>query len=119
MRPPTTNDEAGVLVITFDDPNALNDGRSDGFRQSIYEVVEARPNPQVAADLGPVDYLSSSGVAVLVGLKRRVEAHNGKLVLFQLHPYVQDVLRITRLTQFFTIADDRPTALAALSPPPA
>lgn len=119
MRPPTTSDEAGILVITFDDPNSLNDGRSDAFRQSIYELVESRSNPHVAADLGPVDYLSSSGVAVLVGLKRRVDAHNGKLVLFQLHPYVQDVLRITKLSNFFTITPDRTSAVAALSTPSA
>lgn len=115
MRPPTSSEEAGVLVITFDDPQGLNDGRSDAFRLALYELVEDLEQPRVAADLGPVDYLSSSGVAILVGLKRRVDAKQGKLVLFQLHPYVQDVLRITKLVQFFTISPDRPSALAALS----
>ncbi|HEV3162934.1 MAG TPA: STAS domain-containing protein [Isosphaeraceae bacterium] len=119
MRPPTTSDEAGILVITFDDPNSLNDGRSDAFRQSIYQVIDDRPNGQVAADLSPVEYLSSTGLAVLIGLKRRVEAQNGKLVLFQLHPYVQDVLRITKLSQFFTITPSRESALALLSTPSA
>jgi anti-anti-sigma factor len=115
MRPLTTSEEGGVLILTFDDPNGLNDGRSDAFRQSVYELVLSRQQPKVAADLGPVDYLSSSGVAVLVGLKRRVDSQNGRLVLFQLHPYVHDVLRVTKLTQYFTIANDRAAALAALT----
>jgi anti-sigma B factor antagonist len=119
MRPPTTSEEAGILVVTFDDPNALNDGRSDAYRQSIYQLIDARTSPQIVADLGPVDYLSSSGVALLVGLKRRTDAHQGKLVLAQLHPYVLDVLRVTKLNQLFQIAEDRASALALLSSPSA
>jgi anti-sigma B factor antagonist len=119
MRPPTTSEDGGVLVITFDDIAALNDGRSDGFRQAIYEIVQSRQRPLIGADMGPIDYLSSSGVALLVGLKRRVDAQNGTLVLYHLHPYVQDVLRVTKLTQLFTITPDRQSAFALLSPSPA
>jgi anti-anti-sigma factor len=119
MNPPTTSDEGGVLVITFDDPAGLNDGRSDAFRQSIYELVQTRPQPKIAADLSPVDYLSSSGLAALVGLKRRVDAQQGRLVLFQLHPYVHDVLRVTKLTQYFVITSDRASAIASLAAQPA
>jgi anti-sigma B factor antagonist len=119
MRPPTTSEEGGILVVTFDDPSGLNDGRADAFRQALYEVVQAQARPLVAADLGAIDYLSSSGVALLVGLKRRVDAHNGTLVLYHLQPYVYDVLRVTKLTQLFTIAPDRESAFALLSPSPA
>jgi anti-sigma B factor antagonist len=115
MRPPTSREEAGALVITFDDPAGLNDGRSDAFRQALYELVESYPTqPRVAADLSPVDYLSSSGVAVLVGLKRRVDAKQGQLVLCHLHPYVHDVLRVTKLHQLFTIVPDQAMALRQL-----
>jgi anti-sigma B factor antagonist len=119
MRPPTTSEEGGILVITFDDPNGVNDGRSDAFRQALYEIVEARPRPRVAADLAKVDYVSSSGLALLVGLKRRVDAHQGTLVLYHLQPYVHDVLRVTKLAQLFTITPDRESAFALLPPPPA
>ena len=116
MRPPTSREEAGVMIITFDDPAGLNDGRSDRFRQSLYELAMSRPTPRIAADLGPVDYLSSSGVASLVGLKRRIDAIDGQLVLFHLHPYVFDVLRVTKLHQLFAIAADQQSALDRLQP---
>ena len=119
MHPPTIDEESGHLVIRFDDPQAMNDGRSDVYRRSIYELVESRPNPQVAADLAPIDYLSSSGVALLVGLKRRVDAHQGRLVLFGLQPYVFDVLEVTRLIQLFQIVPDQSTALQLLGTPSA
>jgi anti-sigma B factor antagonist len=65
-----------------------------------------------------VDYLSSSGVAILVGLKRRIDMQHGKLVLFRLQPIVHDLLRVMRLDQYFTFADSEREALALLRPVP-
>ena len=93
----------------------------DGSKETVVQVVDLGPsNAQirkgVAIDLQRVDFLSSSGVAILVGLKRRVEQNHGKLVLFAVQPVVEDLLRIMRLTQYFTFAPDEATALTSLHP---
>jgi anti-anti-sigma factor len=112
IAPPPTSEEAGVVLIRFDDPIALNESRSDVFRRLVYEQVAARTRLGVVADMGAIDFLSSSGMTALVGLQRRVEAQQGKLVLCQLQPYVLDVLRLTNLTEYFSIATDRASAIA-------
>ena len=84
----------------------MNDFRSNSFRDALFETVQSRDENRVALDLGLVDFLSSSGVAILVGLKRRLDAKQGKLVLFRVQPVVQDLLRITRLTQYFAFANE-------------
>ena len=114
----STREDSDALIITIDEPAAINDFRSSAFRDALYEVVEARGEPRIAVDLGPVDYLSSSGVAILVGLKRRIEAQNGKLVLFRTQPIVLDLLRIMKLTQYFTFVETEADALASLRPLP-
>jgi len=119
VRPPQIREEAGVLLITLDDPAALNDGQSIGLRQPIYQAVQDRAAPRVAVDLREIDFLSSSGVALLIGLKRRVDQGLGRLVLFGLHPHVLDLFRIMRLVDVFAIADDQPAALELLPPIPA
>ena len=111
-------EEPDSVVVSIDDPNALNDFRSNSFRDTFYESVTGFEQKGVALDLGRVDFLSSSGVAILVGLKRRVEGKQGRLVLFAVQPVVQDLLRITRLTQFFTFAGDETDALSKLPPLP-
>jgi anti-anti-sigma factor len=111
-------EEPDALVVRIEDPAALNDFRSNSFRESLYDAVAGHDHHRVALDLGRVDFLSSSGVAILVGLKRRVEGSQGKLVLFAVQPVVQDLLRITRLSQFFTFASDEKQALAVLRPVP-
>ena len=119
MRPLKTRDEGGVLILTLEETAGVNDGQSDVYRQKVYEAVEDLTRPRVAVDLGPIDFLSSSGVALLIGLRRRVASAGGTLVLYRLHPYVQDLLKVMKIAPLFRIADDEAGALGMLSPTPA
>src|SRR5207249_729775 len=82
----TTHDESDVLVVKFETASGLNDFRNSALRDALYELVQARSEPLWAVDLHKVDYLSSSGVAILVGLQRRVEARQGKIVFYHVQP---------------------------------
>lgn len=110
----TTRDESDVLVVALTDPASLNDFRNTPVRDELLELVKTRDEPRLAFDMGKVDYLSSSGVAVLVGLKRRLDAGGGKLVFFRLQPVVLDLLRVMRLDRHLNIAEDEAQALASL-----
>ena len=114
----TTRQEPQGLVITLDDPAALNDFRSNAFRDALFQVVQPLDRPHVAVNLMAIDYLASSGIAILIGLKRRIDAQQGKLVLFSVHPLVLDLLRSMKLTQYFTFAESEGDALLALHPVP-
>ena len=114
----TTRDESDALIVQFETAAGLNDFRNNALRDALYELVQVRPEPYFAIDLQKVDYLSSSGVAILVGLKRRIEARGGKIVFYHIQPIVRDLLAVMKLDRFFTIADDEPQALASLRPIP-
>jgi anti-sigma B factor antagonist len=118
MSPFQTREVPDGLIITFDSPVPLNDFRSGTFREALYELILARTEPRVIVDLSAIDYLSSSGVAILVGLKRRVDQKNGKLVLCRVQPLVCDLLRVMRLNQYFTFANDEAEAQALMRPVP-
>ena len=118
MSPFSLREEPDALVITVDEAAALNDFRSNSFRDALYELVQDHVQNRVAFNLEKVDFLSSSGVAILVGLKRRLDARQGKLVLFGVQPVVQDLLRITRLAQYFAFVETEEDALALLRPSP-
>jgi anti-sigma B factor antagonist len=112
----TAREESDALIISFDSAAGLNDFRNNALRDSLYELVQARQEPRVALDLFKVDYLSSSGVAILVGLKRRVETRSGKIVLFRVQPVVCDLLKVMKLDRYFPVAEDEHSALASLRP---
>jgi anti-sigma B factor antagonist len=116
----SVREEPDGLVVRVDDSVGLNDFRSTTFRDTLYEVVLNHDGIRLALDLGPIDdFLSSSGIATLVGLKRRVDAQHGKLILFQARPNLLESLRITHLVDYFAFAVDEPAALALLRPLPA
>jgi anti-sigma B factor antagonist len=112
----STRNESDALIVKFDTAASLNDFRNNALRDSLYELVQNRPDPILAVDLENIDFLSSSGVAILVGLKKRVEKRNGKIVFFRVQPIVRDLLGVMKLNLFFTIADDEAQALASLRP---
>jgi anti-sigma B factor antagonist len=112
------HEKSDALVIGFDDAEGLNDSRNRGLRDSLYELVHTRSQPFFASDLLQVDYHSRSGLAILVGLKRRVEARQGQIVLFNVQPTVLEILKVTKLDRYFQIAEDEHSALASLHPLP-
>jgi anti-sigma B factor antagonist len=118
MTPFTSREEPDGLIITIDDPVGLNDFRASAVRDALYQCAESRESPRIALDLSAVDYLSSSGVAILVGLKRRTDARGGKLVFFHIQPVVADLLRIMKLDRYFAMVDDERSARDSLRPVP-
>ena len=113
-----TREESDALIIDFESAAGLNSFNNNSLRDSLYDLVEVRQDPRVAIDLLRVDYLSSSGVAILVGLKRRVETRNGKVVLYNVQPIVSDLLKVMRLDRYFLVSEDEHSALASLRPVP-
>jgi anti-anti-sigma factor len=118
MSPIQTRRASDGLVISLDNPVALNDFRSNTFREALYTCIQSQVDPRIIVDLAGIDYLSSSGVAILVGLKRRIDLQQGKLVLCRVQPLVCDLLRVMRLNQYFTFAKDEDEALSLLRPVP-
>jgi anti-sigma B factor antagonist len=116
----STRPQSDVLVVKLESAASLNDFRNTGLRDSLYELIQVDKASNFAVDLEKIDYLSSSGVAILVGLKRRVETKGGKIAIYHLQPIVFDLLGVMKLDRFFLIADDEASAIASIRPlPPA
>jgi hypothetical protein len=83
----TTRADSDVLVVTFETAAGLNDFRNNALRDSLYELVQSQASPRFAVDLGKVDYLSSSGVAILVRSRRCVRCPRpNRFLRFPRHP---------------------------------
>ena len=110
----TTHDVGGVLVITLEPSPATRDDRQSEERQALYQAIQTRPDPRFAVDLGRVDYMSSADVGFLITLRRRTDARKGKLVLFDMNPYIHDSLATMKLLPLFPVAEDLTAALLLL-----
>jgi anti-anti-sigma factor len=94
---------------------------ADGYAR----VLDGVAGPAtVVLDFTAVDYINSSGIAVVVGVLGRARAAGHTVVALGLTPHYRHVFEITRLSDFLTVAEDlatvadhAPTRRVAVPPP--
>ncbi len=73
----------------------------------------AASSKRVLLDFGAVEYINSTGIAVIVGLLALARAEKKQIGAFGLNDHYRKVFQITRLSDFMTIYDDQSAAAAA------
>ena len=94
-------DEVPIVTLT---------GRLDGFgaqqlETGLKEIVRDDTR-SVIFNLAGVDYLSSAGIRVLLGLKKRLKSRDGTLALINVREFPKSVLE---MAGFLTVLDIYPT----------
>ena len=70
----------------------------------VDQAVRSKACSQVFLDFGPVGHITSTALAQLVGVKRRLDSEGGRFTLKVPLPELQDIFRITRLDSIFVFA---------------
>jgi len=84
---------------------------SKELRSAIEGVIE-KDQARLILDMKSVKLLDSSGIAVLVSLKRKLDTMGGCMKLVHLHPDVSRVLDITGLLPYLDIFSDMNSAVS-------
>jgi anti-anti-sigma factor len=69
-------------------------------------------NP-VVLDFSDVDYINSTGIAVIVGLLAKARAAGREVRAFGLTDHYRQIFQITRIADFMAIYEDEHAAVAA------
>lgn len=86
----------------------LDAAASPGLRNATADLAN-QGHVRVVLDLGPVDFVDSSGLGALIHMHKTFEPL-GRLVLCNVHPKVAQLFKVTRLERVFAVA---PTAVEA------
>jgi anti-anti-sigma factor len=89
--------EDTVLVLGGD----VNRGAQAGL-EDAYGEAESGPG-RLVLDFGNVDFINSTGIAVIVGILARARAAGREVVAIGLSDHYREVFRITRLSDFMLI----------------
>ena len=91
-------------------------GEIDAFAEATLTKAygEATDGNQKAVVLNfeKVEYMNSTGIALIVGLLAQARKSSRRLVTFGLSDHYQEIFKITRLSDFMNIFADEATALA-------
>ena len=87
--------EDGAVLLT---------GRLDAAQAEKARSVLNTLDRPVIIDFCGLDYISSAGLGVLLGLRQRLDAAGHKIKLINMNKHVRDVFRYAGMDQLFEIA---------------
>ena len=103
---------AGAAVIDLD-------GEINGFGEETlndaYSEAEAKDPEVILLNFEGVDYINSTGIALIVSLLTRARASQRRLSAYGLSDHYVEIFNITRLSDFMGIYPDEKSAVQKAS----
>ncbi len=91
-------------------------GEINSFAQPVLEEAYSRavelPGPAILLDFSRVEYINSTGIALIVNLLRQARSQDRILLASGLSAHYQEIFKITRLSDFIQVYPDVGLALA-------
>ena len=108
----TVRQEPGVAVIDLT-------GEINGFAEealnAAYAEAEAKNPEAILLNFEGIDYINSTGIALIVGLLARSRASQRRLLTCNLGEHYVEIFNITRLSDFISVLPDEESAIAEAS----
>ncbi len=100
--------QPGAAVI---DMRGEINGAADETLNAAYTEAESHDSTDIVLNFNDVDYINSTGIALIVGLLAQARKSHRRLVVYGLSDHYAEIFQITRLADFMNIYPDEATAL--------
>ena len=104
----TSRDEGDIKVVVIE--GKLNTGASPDAEDFINELIDDGAT-KILLNLEDLDFISSTGLRVILATGKRLLEVGGKLVLCSPNQTVADVFRMSGFNQMFSVFDTEGEAL--------
>jgi anti-anti-sigma factor len=101
--------QAGDAHVVSIDGSLADDGNTKA-KEAFLQLLGERPS-RIVVDLAGMDYISSSGIGLLVSVLRRCRQRGTSMAVCGLRPEILELFKLTRLSQVFEVFDQRSAAL--------
>lgn len=104
-------EEGDVVIGRFHVPRLTEDQNVEQLGQDLFALVEQFDRRKIIISMQSVEYLTSSVLGKLITLHRKLHRKQGRLILSDLQTEVKEVMRLSRLIDYFATADSVAKAL--------
>jgi anti-anti-sigma factor len=101
--------EPGVAIIDL--YGEINSFAEEALNSAFAEANNTQPGT-ILLNFKEVDYINSTGIALIVSLLAQARKARQRLVVYGLSDHYVEIFQITRLADFMTIYPDEESALA-------
>lgn len=98
-------------IVVIDLAGAINLQADQAFNQAYSEAMSMNFDT-IALNFSEVDYINSSGIALIVELLAQARKTHKRLVVYGLSDHYLEIFQITRLADFMDIFEDETRALS-------
>ena len=105
----TVRQENGKTLIDL--KGEINAQADQALSQAYAEAEQLNPEV-IVLNFTAVDYINSTGIALIVGLLAQARKAHRRLVVYGLSEHYVQIFEITRLSDFMDIFQDESSALA-------
>ena len=98
-----TNNETETIVAL---EGRMDTAAAPEFEQALAPVWEME-QPRIMLDCQKLEYISSSGLRLFLGLQKKVMKNGGKLIFRHVSEPILNVFKITGMSAFFTVENER------------
>lgn len=102
--------DSAAIIDLHGEINAL----SDEVLRQAYAEAEAGSPEAILLNFSDVEYINSTGIALIVGLLAEARQAKRRILTYGLNEHYTDIFQITRLADFMGIYPDEATALQEL-----
>lgn len=88
-----------AVIDLYGEINSL----ADAALSDAYSAAEQDAPPRIVLNFGGVDYINSTGLALIVGLLARARAAHRPIAAVGLSEHYREIFTITRLSDFMEI----------------
>ena len=100
-------------VALIDLRGEINGIAEEVLNEAYSEAARSDP-PVIVLNFSEVDYINSTGIALIVGLLAKARQARRRLLVFGLSEHYQEIFSITRLSDFMSIFPDEESAIAGV-----
>ena len=97
--------------VVIDLQGEINAQADQALNQAYAEADNQNPEV-IVLNFSSVDYINSTGIALIVGLLAEARKAHRRLVVYGLSDHYVQIFQITRLSDFMDIFQDETSALA-------
>jgi anti-anti-sigma factor len=102
--------QAYVPWLAGDAAPLLGTSDTEALRRELLTLAEKAASPLLRLDFGSVEYLTAAGLGILIAVHTRLRDTGGRLILCNVHPKVEEILRVTRLDKVLDLTPPREQA---------
>lgn len=111
----TVETKGDLVRVSFNDERLTDDDNIDQIGHELFSLVDQYHCRKVILDLTGLKMMTSSVMGKMITLHRKLHREDGKLVICNAGDYVAEILKTSRLHDYFNVASDEAEALKLLS----